>query len=209
MVRKATNMKRTSILALLSALAIPALGDDLKITINPPSETEVAAAAAAGFSSVEEWYAYENKTVFLPFYTKLWKQTWDSLSPEVQRSLHKAESKWQRWYNSLPSRTPQDIGRRINALMQHDRELQAWLPKTPIAAPTPDYPPTIEGMGTPMEYPHTTQYPPTLEQMGTPMETPRRPPTIQESGTPLQTPAAPIPRRPPTTQESGTPPIEQ
>src|SRR6516165_7781168 len=53
--QKGTNMKRTSILALLSALAIPALGDGLKITINPHSETEVAEAAAEGFSSVEEW----------------------------------------------------------------------------------------------------------------------------------------------------------
>jgi hypothetical protein len=166
-------MKRTYILALLSALAIPAFGDDLKITVNPHSQTEVAAAAAAGFSSVEEFYADLNRNVMLPAATDTLKRTWASLSPEQQRFLRQPESKWWRWYNSLPSKTPRDIVRRIDALENHNSELQAWLPQNlrsgpPAVAPgtgqetttTPKRPPTTEESGTP----------PTLKEMGTPSE---------------------------------------
>jgi hypothetical protein len=145
-------MKRTSILALLSALAIPALGDGLKITINPHSETEVAAASAEGFSSVEEWYAHLNRTVDLPMWTQILNQTWASLSPENQRFLRQAETKWERWYNSLPFTTNQDVMQRIGALRKHNSELQAWLPKTePTPTTKPERPPTIEESGTPSE----------------------------------------------------------
>ena len=159
-------MKPTSILALLSALAIPAFGDDLKITINPHSRTEVAMAAAEGFSSVEEWYAHLNRTVVMQSETDTLKRTWASLSAEQQRSLYQAESKWERWYNSLPSTTPRDIARRIEALRQHNSELQAWLPQNLRSGPPAVMP------GTEPEQPATTT-------------TPKRPPTTQESGTPI------------------------
>jgi hypothetical protein len=121
-------MKRTSILALLSALALPALGDDLKVTINPHSPTEVA-MAAEGFSSVEEWYADLNRNVFVPDAADTLKRTWASLSWETQNSLREAEIKWDKWYNSLPYTTPRHIARRIEVIQQHVGELRAWLPK--------------------------------------------------------------------------------
>src|SRR6516164_9533299 len=115
------------IFTLLSALALPALGDDLKITVNSHSPTEVAMAAAAGFSSVEEFYVDFNRNVELPAATDTLKRTWASLSPQQQRSLRQPESKWERWYNSLPSTTARYIVRRIDALKNHNSELQAWL----------------------------------------------------------------------------------
>jgi hypothetical protein len=182
-----TLMKRISILALLSALALPALGDDLKITVNPHFETEVAMAAAEGFSSVEEWYAHLNKDVFLPDEINRLKKIWASLGPELQRSLHDAEAKWEQWYNSLPSKTAQNIARRLGAVQQHNRDLEAWLPQNLRSGP-PEYAP---GTSRDSTEPVPTR-PPTLQEMGTPT----RPPTTQESGTP---------KRPPTAQEMGNP----
>ena len=136
--------------AILTAMTIVALttayGDDLKVTINPHSETEVAMAAADGFSSVEEWYAHLNKDVFLPDEINRLKKIWASLGPELQRSLHDAEAKWEQWYNSLPSKTAQNIARRLGAVEQHNRELEAWLPASPVK-PVPR-PPTMQEMGT-------------------------------------------------------------
>jgi len=134
-------------LALLSAFALPAFGDDLRITVNPHSQTEVAMATAAGFSSVEEWYADLNRHLILPSETASLNKTWASLSPEVKSRLAEAEAKWVRWYNSLPSATPRDIVKRIDAVGNHRAELEAWIPKPP--PPPAPLPPTTEEMGRP------------------------------------------------------------
>jgi hypothetical protein len=168
------SMKKI-IFTLLSALALPALGDDLKITVNSHSPTEVAMAAAAGFSSVEEFYVDFNRNVELPAATDTLKRTWASLSPQQQRSLRQPESKWERWYNSLPSTTARDIVRRIDALKNHNSELQAWLPQNLRSGP-PEYAPGTEHSATPL--PPTPGSPPTLQEIGTPLPpTPGGPPT--------------------------------
>jgi len=191
MVRKETNMKRTSILALLSALAIPALGEDLKITMNQHSATEINAAAAAGFDSVEDFYADLDRALA----TSILKQTWDSLSPDIQRSLQKPETKWRHWYNSLPHKTRRDLLRQTQALRKHNSELEAWLPK-PAATPVP-VPPTFQEAVTPHEYLPGTERQPSEDR-------PTRPPTIQESGTPHRLEER-YWTRPPTAEEKGTP----
>jgi hypothetical protein len=120
---------KIKILALLSALAMPALGEDLNVIINPHSSTEVAMAAAAGFSSVEEWYADLNRNMILPNETASLNRTWASLSPEVRSRLAEAEIKWAQWYNALPFTTPRDIVKRIDALGNRRLELEAWIPQ--------------------------------------------------------------------------------
>jgi len=134
-------------LVLLSALALPALGDDVRITVNPHSEAEVAMATAAGFSSVEEWYADLNRHMILPSEIASLNKTWASLSPEVKSRLAEAETKWVNWFNSLPSKTPRDIVKRIDAVGNHRAELEAWIPKPP--PPPAPLPPTTEEMGRP------------------------------------------------------------
>jgi hypothetical protein len=188
-------MKRTSILALLSALALPALGDDVKITVNPHSATEVAAAAAEGFSSVEEWYAHLNRTVILTMETDALNRAWASLSPEQKRFLGKPERKWEHWYNSLPSTTPRDIARRLEALRQHTSELEAWLPENLRSGPPKYAPGTGTGTGPTEPVP---KRPPTIQESGTP---PLQPPTAREMGTSLPR----TPGGPPTPREMGTP----
>jgi hypothetical protein len=152
-------MKR--IILLLTALAIPALGDDVTVTINPHSETEVAMATAAGFSSVEEWYADLNRHMILPDEIASLNRTWASLSLEVKNRLADAETKWVHWYDALPSKTPRDIAKRIDAVANHRTELEAWIPKAihqPAPLPSsnlnsgletqPLRPPTTQEMGT-------------------------------------------------------------
>jgi hypothetical protein len=173
-------MKRTSILAIFSALALPVLGDDLKITVIQHSPTEVAAAAMAGFNSVEEFYADLNRNLFLPAATKRLKETWASLTPEQQRFLHKPQSKWWRWYKALPSKTPRDIVRLIAVVENHTYELEAWLPENLRTGP-PKYAPGTSQEGSPDGW----KPPPTMEELGTPLpQTPGGPPTARELGTP-------------------------
>jgi hypothetical protein len=153
-------MKRSLLFAILCALSIlSSKAQQVTVTINHHSPTEVAMAAADGFSSVDEWYTHLNRTVVLAAALDTLNRAWAALSADQQRSLREAETKWERWYNALPYATPRDIARRIEVLKQHNRELDAWLPENLRHGPPeynspaqpaqriPTHPPTPQEMG--------------------------------------------------------------